>query len=113
MILRDATYMLPNASIETPKTNKMKIEEIKCLNCSSDLTFWVSLRQSSPFRYRCPHYKTRYKVITPKMKLITFGVVILFLCLASTLIYGGGVRIKLPIWEMILYMESYLRNFEE
>ncbi len=43
---------------------------MKCENCGSDFTFWMALKQGTPFRFKCSKCKARYKVSTPRMKLI-------------------------------------------
>ena len=43
---------------------------MKCENCGSDITFWMALKQVTPFRFKCSKCKARYKVSTPHMKLI-------------------------------------------
>lgn len=94
------------------------IEEMKCANCGFEFTFWVSLKQPSPFRYRCPCCKTRYRVRMPCMKSIVCGVVLLFACLTFGLLYGSETHgilffapfliLMIAIW---LSLEFWTHNY--
>ena len=43
---------------------------MKCANCETKITFWKSLRQQNPFRYRCPRCKTKHRVSAPYIKTL-------------------------------------------
>src|SRR5882672_11688083 len=46
----------------------------KCPQCRSEVTFWIALKQLTPFRFKCPHCRLRCRVCTPYMPLIFIGV---------------------------------------
>jgi len=49
---------------------------MKCENCSAEITFWMALRTPTPFRFKCPKCKTKYRVSTPGMKAIFLGTIL-------------------------------------
>ena len=61
---------------------------MKCENCNSEITFWMTLKQSTPFRFKCSVCKAKYKVSTPRMKTIFLAIVLLFAGLAIGLDIG-------------------------
>jgi hypothetical protein len=72
---------------------------MKCKNCNSEITFWMGLKQPTPFRFKCSKCKTKYKVSTPRMMTIFIGVIVLFaeltlgLCIGT---YKLGVSFSIP-----------------
>jgi hypothetical protein len=38
---------------------------VKCPNCDAAITFWTSLKQLTPIRFKCPKCRTKFKVLLP------------------------------------------------
>ena len=77
------------------KPYKQKFGRIimNCDNCNTEITFWMLLKQPTPFRFKCSECKARYKISTPHMMAISVGVVVLSFgltlgCCIGTVVLG-------------------------
>lgn len=61
---------------------------MNCDHCKSEITLMASIRQPTPFYFTCPKCKSRYKISTPRMKIIVAGIVALFAGLTLILCLG-------------------------
>lgn len=82
---------------------------MNCPNCDTQITFWMSLRQPTPFRFTCTRCKAKYQVAIPYMKTIIAVVVLVFtvltlVCFAGTKAYG--IRFCLPF--LVLMIADWL-----
>lgn len=48
----------------------------RCPNCNADITFWMGLKQPTPFRLKCSRCETEYALHAPFMSLIAVLVTI-------------------------------------
>ena len=51
---------------------------MKCEICNTEITFWMALKQPTPFRFKCSNCKTKYRVSTPRMKAVFVVMCVLF-----------------------------------
>ena len=96
----------------------MKLKEIKCMKCGEVCSILTSIKQPTPFKYRCPSCKTKYRLKTPWMKSILLGISILFFSLTIALLFGSekygfivfvpGFIIMVIIW---LSLELWTHNY--
>lgn len=91
---------------------------MKCNNCNTEITLWMSLKQLTPFRFKCSLCKVRYKVSTPRMTFIFVGVIALFVALACGLWLGAGkfgAVFAVPFIALIiggwLLLEAWMHNY--
>ena len=74
-----------------------------CPQCNARVTFWAGLKQFSPFRFKCPHCRTMFKVVIPFKWIVLLTVCLIFglLTLASCagVAYFGvsSLRLTAPI----------------
>jgi hypothetical protein len=103
--------------IDTVRCKRM----MKCDNCKSEITFWMALKQPTPFRFKCSRCKAKYRVSTPRMKTILVGVVVLFVGLTLGLLFGTdelGFVFAIPffffmvgVWLMLeAWTHKYISN---
>ncbi len=45
-----------------------------CPHCHAAITIWTSIKQTTPFRFKCPQCNSLSRVYTPLMRLIFVGV---------------------------------------
>jgi len=92
-----------------------------CPKCSADVTFWMGMKQSTPFRFKCDRCKSQYNVQTPFMGLIFAGTICatsLFVFAVCIGVWKLGIKILLPsvpLWlaawvAMELLMHSYVKR---
>jgi len=75
-----------------------------CSNCDTKITFLTSLKQPTPYRYKCGNCKTRFKVRTPGMNMFMALVVFLFVLLTVGMMnvyFSFGMLLAVP---MIVFM---------
>ncbi|MCK5644501.1 MAG: hypothetical protein KAJ19_27125 [Gammaproteobacteria bacterium] len=95
---------------------------MKCGNCDTEITFWMGLKQLTPFRFKCSECKAQYKVSTPRMPVIFVVVVVLSAVLCLGLCIGAielGVVFAIPflflmvgIWLMLeAWIHKYISGF--
>ena len=78
---------------------------MKCQNCETEITFWMDLRQPTPFRFECSHCKARFRVSTPHMNAIVVGVILLTAGLTIGLIVGTvnlGIFFFAPFFALMI-----------
>ena len=78
---------------------------MNCENCETKITFWMTQRQPTPFRYKCSTCKAVYRVSTPGMPVIVLGVIGVTLCLSLVLGFGWdilGAYFAIPFLVFIL-----------
>ncbi len=78
---------------------------MKCENCETKITFWMTQRQPTPFRFKCATCKAVYRVSTPGMAVILLGVLGVVLCLSLVLGFGWetlGAYFAIPFLLFIL-----------
>ncbi len=59
---------------------------MKCDNCGTEITFWMSLKQPTPFRFKCSRCKTKYRVSAPYIKTLTLAIVFMAVVLSVALL---------------------------
>ncbi len=61
-----------------------------CPNCDADVTFWVALKQPTPFWFTCARCRSKYRVQTPFMRLVFVAVV----CVGSLFVFAVYLAIE-------------------
>lgn len=70
-----------------------------CPKCNADVTFWMGIKQSTPFRFKCDRCKSEYNVRTPFMRLIFAGAICatsLFVFAVCVGVWKIGAKVLLP-----------------
>ena len=90
----------------------------RCEQCDTEVTFWMMQNQPTPFRFKCPHCKTVYRISTPGMKRIVLGTIVLLTVVSLVLGFGGkayGLYFIIP-WSLVIILagfriELWLHNY--
>lgn len=95
---------------------------MKCPECSAEITFWMALKQPTPFRFKCSKCKAKYAVSTPRMVSITIGIAAIFIVLTVGLLEGTdefGAIFFVPFFLLMLglwlalevWLQKYISKF--
>jgi hypothetical protein len=69
-------YRSPSvSSLESDSSrSRLSYPAERCPGCNAKVTFWMALKQGTPFRFQCGRCGSKYRVHTPFMSFVFVGV---------------------------------------